>query len=249
MSLFALANVVLFTALIWWNAASLGRMDRGRRRAARRLDVQYSASQALSGSPRLDDAVPALLRAICDSLGWSVGALWRVDPQADVLRLAAMWHSPSSRPGRNSWPCAGRPRSPPGSGCPAASGPAGSPPGSRTSSRTPNFPQAQALRLAPGLHGALRLPGRRRPRHPGRRRGLKWRYPAARRGRAPPGADGRRQPTRPVHQSRKEAEEAVLRERKTCSTRSWRPSPTRSTSRTSRAASSASTRPWPTDLV
>ena len=49
MSLFVLANVVLFTALIWWNAASLDRMDRSRRRTERRLQVQYTSSLALAG--------------------------------------------------------------------------------------------------------------------------------------------------------------------------------------------------------
>ena len=45
---------------------------------------------------------------------------------------------------------------------------------------------------------------------------------------------------------RKQAEEAVSGSA-TCSTRSWTPSRTRSTSRTPRAASSASIRPWPPD--
>jgi PAS domain S-box-containing protein len=33
LSLFVLTNIIILTALIWWNAASLNRMDRGRRRA------------------------------------------------------------------------------------------------------------------------------------------------------------------------------------------------------------------------
>ena len=37
LSLFVVANIVILTALIWWNAASLNRMDRERRRAERRL--------------------------------------------------------------------------------------------------------------------------------------------------------------------------------------------------------------------
>ena len=87
LSLFVLANIVIFTALIWWNAASLDRMDRERRRAERRLGIQYTATRVLAESPRLDDAVPRILQAICDSLGWDVGAIWWVDPQASVLRL------------------------------------------------------------------------------------------------------------------------------------------------------------------
>ena len=42
LSLFVLTNIVILTALIWWNAASLNRMDRGRRRTERRLGIQYA---------------------------------------------------------------------------------------------------------------------------------------------------------------------------------------------------------------
>ncbi len=84
---------------IWWNAASLDRMDRERRRAERRLGVQYTATRVLAESPRLDDAVPRILQAICDSLGWTFGAMWWVDPQAGVLRCGDVWHSPVVRGG------------------------------------------------------------------------------------------------------------------------------------------------------
>ena len=86
LSLFVLTNIVILTALIWWNAASLNRMDRGRRRAERRLGIQYTATRILAESPGLDDAVPRILQAICDGLGWTLGALWWVDPRAGVVR-------------------------------------------------------------------------------------------------------------------------------------------------------------------
>ncbi len=156
MSLFVLANVVLFTALIWWNAASLDRMDRSRRRTERRLQVQYTSSLALAGSPRLDDAVPAFLQAICESLGWSEGALWRVDPQANVLRLGALWHSPSSLP--EEFVALSRQTTfAPRVGLPGrvwASGQSAWIPDVVLDS---NFPRAQAAARA-GLHGALGFP-------------------------------------------------------------------------------------------
>ncbi len=37
LSLFVLADILIFAALVWWNAALLERMDRERRRAERRL--------------------------------------------------------------------------------------------------------------------------------------------------------------------------------------------------------------------
>ena len=156
MSLFVLANIVLFTALIWWNAASLERMDRERRRAERRLEVQYTASLALAGSPRLDDAVPALLRAICDSLGWSEGALWRVDPQADVLRCGALWHSPSSRP--EEFVALSRQTTfARGVGLPGRVWASGQSAWIPDVVKDPNFPRAQAA-AREGLHGALGFP-------------------------------------------------------------------------------------------
>jgi PAS domain S-box-containing protein len=95
-SLFVLTNIVILTALIWWNAASLNRMDRGRRRAEQRLGIQYTATRVLAESPGLDNAVHRILQAICDGLGWTVGAVWWVDQEASELRCSDVWHSPSS---------------------------------------------------------------------------------------------------------------------------------------------------------
>ena len=61
--------------------------------------IQYTATRVLAESPGLDDAVPRILQAICDGLGWTVGALWWVDQEADVLRCSDVWHSPSSAGG------------------------------------------------------------------------------------------------------------------------------------------------------
>jgi two-component system, sensor histidine kinase and response regulator len=97
LSLFVVTNVVIFTVLIWGNAAALDRMDRKRRRAERRLGIQHTATHVLADSPGLDDAAPRILQAICDSLGWAVGVMWRVDSQSGVLRCGAFWHSPSRR--------------------------------------------------------------------------------------------------------------------------------------------------------
>ncbi len=95
LSLFVVTNVVIFTALIWWNAAALDRMDRKRRRAERRLGIEHTATRILADSSGLDDAAPRILQAICESPGWTLGAMWRVDPQSRVLRCGELWHLPS----------------------------------------------------------------------------------------------------------------------------------------------------------
>ncbi|WP_165252233.1 response regulator [Paludisphaera soli] len=156
MSLFVLANIVLFTGLIWWNAASLERMDRERGRAERRLELQYGASLALSGSPRLDDAAPNFLRAICESLGWSEGGLWRVDPSDGVLRCAAIWHAPTFRP-EEFVDLSRRTTFAPGIGLPGRVWASGRPAWIPDVVEDSNFPRAKAAARA-GLHGALGFP-------------------------------------------------------------------------------------------
>jgi PAS domain S-box-containing protein len=97
LSMFVVTNIVLLTVLVWWNAAWLDRMDRERRRAERRLQVQHAATRCLAESPRLEDAVQGVLQAVCEGLGWQIGAMWWVDPQADVLRCGDIWQSQTSR--------------------------------------------------------------------------------------------------------------------------------------------------------
>jgi PAS domain S-box-containing protein len=66
-----------------------------RKRLERRLMIQYQTARILAESPSLDSAGPKLLRAICESLGWDLGQIWIVDPEADVLRWLAGWHNPA----------------------------------------------------------------------------------------------------------------------------------------------------------
>jgi PAS domain S-box-containing protein len=66
--------------------------DRGR--AERRLQAQYAVTRALAESDRLREAAPKVLEAVCETLGWELGALWRVDRDANVLRCVEIWHVP-----------------------------------------------------------------------------------------------------------------------------------------------------------
>jgi PAS domain S-box-containing protein len=60
----------------------------------RRFEAEYATARVLAESARLDEATPRILEAVCTTLGWEHGALWRVDPAADVLRCVATWHTP-----------------------------------------------------------------------------------------------------------------------------------------------------------
>ncbi len=57
-----------------------------------RLGVQYVITRALAESDRLSEAAPRILQAVCESLGWELGALWRIDREAKALRCVETWH-------------------------------------------------------------------------------------------------------------------------------------------------------------
>ena len=57
------------------------------RRNEQRRAVRYAVTNALANADSVRDATSAILRAVCETLGWQVGELWLVDPDARVLRL------------------------------------------------------------------------------------------------------------------------------------------------------------------
>ncbi|HYO92484.1 MAG TPA: PAS domain S-box protein, partial [Pyrinomonadaceae bacterium] len=68
--------------------------DSERRQAELRLETQYAITRALADSDTLSEAAPRLLEAVCSSLGWTLGALWRVDEESGTLRCVEIWHVP-----------------------------------------------------------------------------------------------------------------------------------------------------------
>jgi PAS domain S-box-containing protein len=66
-----------------------------RKRVEERLRVQHTVAQILAEAARIEDATPRILRAVGECLGWDVGALWRVDREAEALRCVELWHKAS----------------------------------------------------------------------------------------------------------------------------------------------------------
>lgn len=64
-----------------------------RKRIETRLALQYAVTQVLSESNDFIESASRILRAVCESLDWEVGALWRVDRAANVLRFVEMCHA------------------------------------------------------------------------------------------------------------------------------------------------------------
>ncbi|MBI3603872.1 MAG: PAS domain S-box protein [Nitrospirae bacterium] len=63
-----------------------------RKQAENRQAAQVAISLILAESRTLHEAAPRLLRAVCDTMGWELGAMWHVDRAAARLRCEAVWH-------------------------------------------------------------------------------------------------------------------------------------------------------------
>lgn len=70
-----------------------------RKRDEHRLALQHAVTAILAEATSLDDAAPALLRAICTQLGWQLAALWRVDPERSELQQVCNWRNQSVEAG------------------------------------------------------------------------------------------------------------------------------------------------------
>jgi PAS domain S-box-containing protein len=66
-----------------------------RKRAEERLRVQHTVAQILAEAVTIEEATPRILWAMGECLGWDLGALWRVDREAEVLRCVELWHKAS----------------------------------------------------------------------------------------------------------------------------------------------------------
>jgi PAS domain S-box-containing protein len=66
-----------------------------RMRAEQRLLVQYRVTRILADAAMVQEAMPKVLQAMCECLGWDLGAVWRIDPKARVLRCAELWRTSS----------------------------------------------------------------------------------------------------------------------------------------------------------
>ena len=63
-----------------------------RKREEARQAAQYAVTRVLAEAPTLARGTPRILQAICESLNWSVGAIWRVDHEEKLLRCVETWH-------------------------------------------------------------------------------------------------------------------------------------------------------------
>src|SRR5262249_32947086 len=66
------------------------------KRAEIRLTAQYAVTRVLAEAQTLQQATTAVLRAVCESMGWQFGAMWQLDHKNEVLTCVDIWHTNQS---------------------------------------------------------------------------------------------------------------------------------------------------------
>lgn len=66
-----------------------------RKRIEKGLAAEHAVTRILAEEKTLVESAPRILQAICESLGWDLGALWRVDDTAGMLRCVQLWFDPA----------------------------------------------------------------------------------------------------------------------------------------------------------
>src|SRR5262245_29295045 len=75
---------------------SVSRRPAERDPSAIRLASQHAILRVLAHAPSLREATPRLLQAICESLAWDFGAVWRPDRGRARLRCVETWRGASA---------------------------------------------------------------------------------------------------------------------------------------------------------
>ena len=127
-----------------------------RQRSERRMAIQHAVTRVLADAETLAEATPKIIQAICQSLGWDVGAIWRIDPQLKQLHCVEFWQ----RPGIEVTEFAAATRQKtfqPGEGLPGRIWATTQPAWIADVTRDQNFPRG-AFAARAGLHGAFGFP-------------------------------------------------------------------------------------------
>jgi PAS domain S-box-containing protein len=127
-----------------------------RKRVQRRLAAQYEVTRVLAEAHDFKGAVPKILQAVCEALGWETGALWSVERGAGTLRFVEAWHAPTMNV-RKFEALSSRRTFARGEGLPGLVWESGEPAWVEDIATDDNFPRA-ALAAQNDLHAALAFP-------------------------------------------------------------------------------------------
>ncbi len=123
---------------------------------SRRQAAQHAATRVLAESETLGRAMPAILKAICESIGWHWAGLWTIDREKEVLRCGEIWHAPAVQLADFSAMSQGMTFAS-GAGLPGRVWATGQSAWIADVQQDPNFPRLPATRKV-GLHGAFCFP-------------------------------------------------------------------------------------------
>jgi signal transduction histidine kinase/CheY-like chemotaxis protein len=149
-------SVFVFAALVFITLGAVNRSERNRKIDERRLATQYATTRILLESGGLEAAMPRILRTVCESLDWVVGAHWTIDLDDDTLRCAGTWVAPPA-PSRELEEVSRRMTFSRGVGLPGRVWALGKAAWIEDVVGDPNFPRAPYA-AKDGLHGAFAFP-------------------------------------------------------------------------------------------
>jgi len=78
--------------VIWLDGAIFDITER--KRAEWRLGAQHATAHVLAEATTINEAIPKILQALGESLGWKLGEFWSIDQKTNVLRCVETWHLP-----------------------------------------------------------------------------------------------------------------------------------------------------------
>ena len=127
-----------------------------RKRTERAQVAQYAVTRLLAEAASFTQVGTRILQAVCEGLGWDMGAIWTIDEPAGVLHCLDVWHAPAlaAQPFVESTKQMVFPK---GIGLPGRVWNTGEPAWITDVTQDPQFPRASMAALA-GLHGALAFP-------------------------------------------------------------------------------------------
>src|SRR6266404_3547583 len=67
-----------------------------RQKSEQQQRIAYAATRVLAESVNQESAIAEILHIICEGLGYEVAAIWKLDPQGDVLRCTHVWQRPGT---------------------------------------------------------------------------------------------------------------------------------------------------------
>jgi PAS domain S-box-containing protein len=127
-----------------------------RKRVEQRIAVVHAVTRILAEAPTIKEAVPEIIRTICEGLGWEAGAVWELDPTVQAMRCLDVWHVPAVDLTEFEAMTRATPM-PRNIGLPGRVWGSGEPAWIVDATKDPNFPRAVVADQA-GLHGAFAFP-------------------------------------------------------------------------------------------